>query len=132
MSRATLPEHLVAALTRPNPCVISTIRSDGAPVSVATWYLWEDGKLLVSMDTRRKRLHHLRADPRVSLTVLDAESWYRHISLRGRLVSLDDDPALKDIDRISRHYTGMPYGDRERARVSGRIEIDSWHAWGPH
>ncbi|MGP3933934.1 PPOX class F420-dependent oxidoreductase [Nonomuraea sp. KM88] len=129
MPRTDLPEHLVSALTRPNPCVISTIRPDGAPVSVATWYLWESGNLLVSMDAQRKRLDYLRADPRVSLTVLDADSWYRHISLRGRMVSLTDDQGLEDIDRISRHYMGVPYGDRERPRVSARVEIDAWHVW---
>ena len=37
--------------------------------------------------------------------------------------------ALDEIDRISRHYTGQPYSDRERGRVSARIEIESWHAW---
>ncbi|MEV4115131.1 TIGR03618 family F420-dependent PPOX class oxidoreductase [Nonomuraea sp. NPDC049695] len=130
MSRAPLPEPLVAALTRPNPCVISTIRPDGAPVSVATWYLWEKGQLLVSMDARRKRLDYLRADPRVSLTVLDSDSWYRHISLQGRVVFMEDDQRLEDIDRICRHYTGVPYPDHERPRVSGWIEIDAWHAWG--
>ncbi|MBP2708598.1 PPOX class F420-dependent oxidoreductase [Microbispora sp. RL4-1S] len=130
MSREELPEHLVTALARPNPCVIATVRPDGAPVSVATWYLWEDGKALVNMDAGRKRLDHLRADPRVSLTVLDSESWYRHISLQGRVVSLVDDENLEDIDRIAVHYTGDPYANRERPRVSAWIEIDSWHAWG--
>ncbi|MCA2228751.1 PPOX class F420-dependent oxidoreductase [Nonomuraea aurantiaca] len=130
MPRSALPDHLVAALARPNPCVISTIRPDGAPVSVATWYLWEGGRVLVNMDAQRKRLDYLRAEPRVSLTVLDADSWYRHISLQGRMVSLMDDPNLADIDRIARHYTGGPYFDRGRPRVSGWIEIETWHDWG--
>ncbi|GII67078.1 PPOX class F420-dependent enzyme [Sphaerisporangium krabiense] len=130
MSTAALPDHLLTALARPNPCVISTVRPDGAPVSVATWYLWEDGKVLVNMDAGRKRLDHLRADPRVSLTVLDSDSWYRHISLQGRVVSLEDDPDMKDIDRVSVHYTGEPYPNRERPRITGWIEIDSWHSWG--
>ncbi|SET81122.1 PPOX class probable F420-dependent enzyme [Nonomuraea wenchangensis] len=130
MPRAPLPEHLVAALVRPNPCVIAMLGRGGAPVSVATWYLWADGRVLVSMDAQRRRLDHLRADPRVSLTVLDAASWYSHISLQGRIVSLTDDADLADIDRISHHYMGMPYADRERLRVSGWIEIDTWHAWG--
>ncbi|MGP3984867.1 TIGR03618 family F420-dependent PPOX class oxidoreductase [Streptomyces sp. KR80] len=132
MPRAALPKHITTTLARANPCVISTVRPDGAPVSVATWYLWQDGRVLVNMDARRKRLDHLRADPRVSLTVLDADSWYRHISLQGRMVSLEDDQNLEDIDRIARHYIGRPYPDRERPRVSGWIEIDTWHAWGMH
>ncbi|GII88721.1 PPOX class F420-dependent enzyme [Sphaerisporangium siamense] len=130
MSTAPLPDYLLAALARPNPCVISTVRPDGAPVSVATWYLWQDGKVLVNMDAGRKRLDHLRADPRVSLTVLDSDSWYRHISLQGRVVSMEDDPNMEDIDRLSVHYTGEPYPNRERPRITGWIEIDTWHSWG--
>jgi hypothetical protein len=50
------------------------------------------------------------------------------VNLLGRVAELDED-ALDDIDRISRHYTGEPYGDRERGRVSAWIEVDSWHSW---
>jgi PPOX class probable F420-dependent enzyme len=115
-------------LAKPNPAVIGTVRPDGAPNTVATWYLWEDGRALVNMDEGRRRLEYLRADPRVSLTVLDGEQWYRHVSLRGR-IALHDDPDLADIDRISSHYTGNAYAQRDRERVSGWIEVDSWHAW---
>ena len=113
---------------KPNPAVVGTVRPDGTPNTVATWYLWEDGRALVNMDEGRRRLGYLRIDPRVSLTVLDGEQWYRHISLRGR-VALHDDPDLADIDRISRHYTGNPYAQRDRGRVSAWIAVDSWHAW---
>ena len=44
-------------------------------------------------------------------------------------MTLRDDPDLADIDRIARHYTGKPYAQRDRGRVSAWIEIDSWHAW---
>ena len=60
-----------AMLAKPNPSVISTIRSDGQPVSAATWYLLRDDRILVNMDSGRKRLQHIRKDPRVSLTVVD-------------------------------------------------------------
>ena len=48
--------------------MIATVRPDGQPVSVATWYLFEGGEILVNMDESRRRLAYLRADPRVSLT----------------------------------------------------------------
>jgi PPOX class probable F420-dependent enzyme len=128
MPTPPLPAELQEVLVKPNPAVVGTVRPDGTPNTVATWYLWEDGRALVNMDEGRRRLGYLRIDPRVSLTVLDGEQWYRHISLRGR-VALHDDPDLADIDRISRHYTGNPYAQRDRGRVSAWIEVDSWHAW---
>ena len=130
MPKPPLPAELDELLTRPNPAVIATLTPGGAPHTVATWYLWEDGRALVNMDEGRKRLEYLRADPRVSLTVFDGDQWYSHVSLRGRVVSLTDDADKADIDRLSRHYRGQDYPDRERGRVSAWIEVDSWHAWG--
>lgn len=131
MSEPPLPDDAVAMLRKPNPSVITTLRSDGQPVSVATWYLWEDdGRVLVNMDAGRIRVRHIRNDPRVTLSVLDSESWYTHISIIGRVADLRDDPELHDIDRLARHYLGKPYPDRERPRVSGWIDVDRWHGWG--
>ncbi|WP_328766362.1 PPOX class F420-dependent oxidoreductase [Streptomyces sp. NBC_00286] len=131
MSKPPLPDAAVAMLKKPNPAVIATVRSDGQPVSAATWYLWEDdGRVLVNMDEGRKRLDHLRNDPRVTLTVLDEGNWYTHVTLIGRVVEIRDDEGLADIDRLSRHYGGRPYPQRNRARVSAWLEIDRWHGWG--
>ena len=130
MPKPPLPDELDALLREPNPAVIATLKPSGAPHSVATWYLWEDGRALVNMDDTRARLDFLRRDPRVSLTVLDADDWYHHVSLRGRVVSLEPDTDLEDIDRISKHYRGQPYPARDRPRTSAWIEVASWHAWG--
>jgi PPOX class probable F420-dependent enzyme len=128
MPKPPLPEALEKFLKQPNPSVIASLRPDGSPHTAATWYLWEDGRVLVNMDEGRKRLEYLRRDPRVSITVLGKDEWYRHVTLSGR-VSLQEDPQLEDIDRISRHYLGQPYGQRDRRRVSAYIEVDTWHSW---
>ncbi|MDT9686325.1 PPOX class F420-dependent oxidoreductase [Streptomyces sp. TRM76323] len=131
MSKPPLPEDAVAMLRKPNPAVLSTLRSDGQPVSTATWYLWEDdGRVLVNMDGGRKRLDHIRRDPRVTLTVLDEESWYTHVSLIGRVAELREDEGLADIDRLARQYLGTQYPQRDRGRVSAWIEVERWHGWG--
>jgi len=124
-----IPEHIVKILEKPNPAVMATVRPDGAPVSVATWYLYDDGRVLLNLDGTRKRLEHLRADPRVSLTVLDGKSWYRHISLQGR-VTITPDEGLAGIDRLSIHYLGSAYSNRENPRFDAWMEIESFHAWG--
>ncbi|MFF8594794.1 PPOX class F420-dependent oxidoreductase [Streptomyces sp. NPDC015220] len=130
MSKPPLPPEAVELLRSPNPCVMATLRSDGAPVSTPTWYLWEEGRVLISLDEGRVRLRHLRRDPRVTLTVLAGDDWYTHVTLIGRVVGMHADDGLADIDRLSTHYTGRPYPDRVRARVSAWIEVDRWHGWG--
>jgi PPOX class probable F420-dependent enzyme len=131
MPTPPLPPELQELLAKPNPSVIATLRSDGSPVTAATWYLWDDGQVLVNMDESRVRVKHLRRDARVALTVLDGDSWYSHVSLLGRVVRLEDDEGLVEIDRISRHYRGGDYPVRDRTRVTAWIEIERWHAWGP-
>ena len=130
MSKPPLPREAVELLAKPNPAVIATLRRDGQPVTAATWYLWEDGRAMVNMDEGRKRLGHLRDDPRVSLTVLDEGAWYTHVTLIGHVAELSDDEGLADIDRLARHYTGHDYPARERRRVTAWIEVDRWHGWG--
>ena len=130
MTGTPLPEQTRELLAKPNPAVITSLRPDGQPVSVATWYLLDGDRILVNMDSGRKRLEYLRNDPRVSLTALDESSWYTHVSVQGRVVEWRDDDGLADIDRLSRHYTGDPYPTRDRARVSAWIEIHTWHGWG--
>jgi PPOX class probable F420-dependent enzyme len=132
-----LPDDMLRILRRANPAVMATVRPDGAPVSVATWFLWEDddqrdghGRVLLSLDAGRARLEHLRHDPRVSLTVFDGHKWHRHVSLRGE-VGLADDPHLVDVDRVSSHYTGRPYAIRDRPRVTAWMTVASYHAWPP-
>jgi PPOX class probable F420-dependent enzyme len=130
VSKPPVTEDAVAMLEKANPAVITTLRADGQPVSAATWYLWEDGRVLVNMDEGRKRLEHIRNDPRVTLTVLDKDDWYSHVTLIGKVAQIRDDEGLADIDRLSQHYLGQPYAQRDRARVSAWIEIDRWHGWG--
>src|SRR2546425_643708 len=83
------------------PAVIASLRRDGSPHTVATWYDWEDGRVLLNMDESRLRLRFMRRDRRVALTVLDEEGWHRHVSLLGRIVSLEEDLELRDIDRLA-------------------------------
>jgi PPOX class probable F420-dependent enzyme len=125
------PDHVRDLLRRPYPAVVATLRSDGAPVTVATWFLLEDDdRILVNMDHSRVRTAHLRRDPRIALTVLEGEDWYTHVSVVGRVGEVVPDDDLADIDRLSQHYRGRPYTNRTSPRFSAWIEVERWHGWG--
>ncbi|HXH87291.1 MAG TPA: PPOX class F420-dependent oxidoreductase [Gaiellaceae bacterium] len=127
----SIPPDLDAFLREPNPAVVATLRPDGSPNSVATWYDWEDGLVLLNMDATRKRLEHLRRNPRASVTVLDKDDWYTHVSLFGVVERIEDDEGLVEIDRLAVRYTGNPYRNRESPRVSAWMRPTSWHRWPP-
>ena len=131
MPTTPMPDHVIELLRQPNPAVMATVAADGRPVTVATWYLLEDdGRVLLGLDATRARLKHMRADPRISLTVLAEDNWYTHVSLQGRVESIAEDEGLRDIDRLARHYTGNGYPNRESPRVSAQVSIERWHGWG--
>jgi len=126
----TLPPEIESFLKLPNAAVIATIRPDGFPMTVATWYDWVDGRVLVNMDAKRARLGWMRANPRVSLTLFDSD-WYRHVSIYGSVAVIEEDGDLADIDRLATRYTGKPYRNRKAHRVSAWIEPVGWHGWDP-
>jgi len=130
LAATSLPDSILAALPKPNPCVIAVLRADGSPASGAVWYLWEDGEVVTSMSAVGARRRSLDRDPRVSVTVLDRDSWYRQVTLQGEVVSLVDDVDFHDIDRISMHYEGVPYADRGGRHATARIRVDRWNQFG--
>ncbi|MBY6411890.1 PPOX class F420-dependent oxidoreductase [Rhodococcus sp. BP-252] len=129
MPKPPLPADAVELLKKPNPAVMAVVRADGTPITAPTWYLWEDDKIVLNFQADRKRLEHIKANPKVSISVLDEASWYTHVTVHGT-ITLQDDPNLVDIDRISTHYTGEPYPVRDQARVTGYLEVDAYVGWG--
>jgi hypothetical protein len=87
--------------------------------------------VLLNMEDSRVRLGYMRRDPRVALTVLGSgeDGWYSHVSLLGKIVSIEDDDSLADIDRLALRYTGKPFRKRDRKRVSAWLEPGRWHEW---
>lgn len=133
MPPVPVPADVDEFLRRPNPAIVASLRGDGSPHTVATWYDWVDGRVLLSMDESRLRLRFMRRDGRVALTVLDEEDWGRHVSLLGRIAAIEEDVGLRDIDRLAIRYSGHPFRTRDRARFSAWMDIDAWHGWdGSH
>ena len=108
---------------------MGSVTPAGGAHTAATWYDWEDGRFLLSLDHSRVRLSYIRAERRVSLTVLDRDDWYRHISLIGVAEQLYVDDGLADADRLAIRYTGMPYLTRDSTRVSVWVRVKRWHGW---
>jgi len=71
----------------------------------------------------------MRHDPHVSLTVLDLDDWYTHVTLTGVIDRLEDDPELADIDRLALRYQGRRFRNREAARVSAWVRCERWYRW---
>jgi PPOX class probable F420-dependent enzyme len=131
MPKPPVSDAVSKLLAEPSKAVMATSGPDGRPVLVATWYLWENDRILLNMYKDRKRVARLAEDPQVSLLVFSEADWTTYVSLRGRVVESYDDVDARDINRISFHYDGVPFDVAPgRGRVSFLVEVESWFGWG--
>lgn len=117
-----------AVLAKPNPAVLASVRPNGTPHSAAVWYEWVEERVLLNMDATRLRLDFLRKNPSASITAMDKENWFIHVTVAGT-VTLEDDIELKTIDRLSQRYIDQPYPYRDSPRVTAWLEPTSWYQW---
>ncbi len=130
MPPVPVPPEIDAFLAAPNRAVVATVRPDGTPHTAATWYDWEDGRVLMNMHEVRLRLGYLRANPGVALTVL-GDDWEQHVTLLGRVVSIEEDEELRDADRLALRYTPDRHQDRVSRRFSVWMVPARWYQWPP-
>ena len=107
----------------PHVAVAAALREDGTAHLTAVWIDYDDGHVLLNLNTSRAKLEHLRRDPRVSLLVLDKDDPYRWLGLEGRVVELTTEGAHEHAVRQSVVYFGrssFPLAEGEE-RVLVRI-----------
>lgn len=124
-SGSPLTDDLRRLLARPNPCVMATLRKDGSPVTVPTWYRLVADRIHLNLDAGRVRLQHLRRDPRVALSVLDADDWYSHVSIQGRITEIAEDPDLA----VSTRCPGTTRTSRTRSAIAP-ASTSGWRSSG--
>lgn len=71
----------------------------------------------------------LRCDGRIALTILDPASFYRHVSIKGRVIEISDDSERRDIDGLAVGYAGRGHPRPAHPRLSVLIGVERSHAW---
>jgi PPOX class probable F420-dependent enzyme len=89
---------------------VATTGPDGAPQSSPVWATYEGGYIKFSLTRGRQKYHNLEADPGIALSAIDPDNPYRYLEVRGRVVSVEDDPENDFINRMSAKYMDVdPY-----------------------
>jgi|GEM_PF-3105409 PPOX class probable F420-dependent enzyme len=100
------------------PCVISTLRPDGHPITSATWYGFIDEDIVVSTPALRNKARNVRQDSRISFIVDTKEMPYRGVAIEGIVeIVADTDGAI--IGSIISRYVGAEAAQQMRARLDG-------------
>lgn len=119
MASRLAPEVVAFLESMRVPCVISTLRADGSPITSATLYALVDGHIVVSTPAGRTKARNVRRDPRISFIVDTKDRPYRGVAIEGTADVLEDGDAAI-LQRIVERYMGPQSQAETRARMEAR------------
>lgn len=118
------------------PCVISTLRPDGSPITSATLFGFLGDDIVVSTPAARNKARNVRHDPRVSFIVDTKETPYRGVAIEGT-VDLMPDADGSVLRLILHRYLGPGAAEEARTRIGSigertilRIQPRRVRTWG--
>jgi PPOX class probable F420-dependent enzyme len=128
---ASLTEQQLAFLDE-NPFVgvVTDARPDGSLHSTVVWVDVVGGNVGFNTAVGRAKERYLRANPRISLTVVDPADTYKWVTVSGRAEFVEEG-ADAQIDKLAKKYMGAeryPFRKETETRIGVRIvpeHIDS-------
>ena len=135
-----IPDSHLNLLTRPIPAVLTTLMPDGQPQSSLMWCDCDGQCARINTTAERRKGRNMRANPRVTLLIVDPDDTSRYIEIRGEM-QLTEEGAIEHLDELTRQYTNHPrfygyvYPEEQQARetrligrlVATKITLDAIH-----
>ncbi len=142
-ANALTPEERDAFLTDLRIGRLATMREDGWPHVTPIWYVWDDGRFVLSLGKSRRHLANIARDPKVTLCVdedprtADLSLSPRAVVCFGRATLHHDDPTVRDVTtKVEERYLPAEARGPEldellwfEGRVAVVIEPERWLAW---
>ena len=109
-----------------NFAALTTVLPDGQPQTHIMWVGCDDEHIIINTEVHRRKFKNIERDPRVTVTIWDADNPYSFVEVRGRVVeTVTGDEARGNIDALSQKYMGRDYAsDIQSERVILRIAPD--------
>lgn len=122
-----LSQGAVKLLQEKQIAQLATTMRDGSPQVTPVWVDVEpDGAhILINSAEGRVKTRNAARDPRVAISVVDAQNPYRFAIVRGRIVERRHEGADAHIDTLAKKYLGAdsyPYRNPSEQRVILRIK----------
>jgi PPOX class probable F420-dependent enzyme len=94
----------------PNFAAFTVNLPSGRAMTHVVWVGLDGDELLVNTEVHRAKFKAVEADPRVTLTIWDADDPYTFAEVRGHVERTTRGPAARaHIDALSRKYRGKDY-----------------------
>jgi len=98
----TFPESHRDLLDAP-VATLATIDDKGYPQLTAVWFVHDEGKLKVSLNTVREKTKNLQQRPQCSLFILDTENPQRYLEVRGN-ATIEPDANYEFAAKVTAKY----------------------------
>jgi PPOX class probable F420-dependent enzyme len=125
--------HAEELLKGRNFCNVATLRSDGSVHAAPVWVDVQDGLPTLNTAEGRAWPRNLEHDPRITLTVQNAENPYEYVTIRGRVSERTHEGADAHIDALAMKYLGQgtyPYRQPGEQRLIIRVAPEHVHTYG--
>jgi PPOX class probable F420-dependent enzyme len=121
---AKLTQSQSRMFTDPFYGVASTVRPDGSPQQSVVWVDYDGKNVVFNTAEGRAKPRYIRANPNVSVSVVDPEDPYRWIAVSGP-AEMTEEGAAEHINELSHKYRGRDYDlppDQQRLIVKVKPE----------
>lgn len=121
---AAIPDRARELLQAKNFANVSTLREDGSVHGVVVWVDLDGDRIALNTAQGRTWPNNIARDPRITLTVPNAENPYEYVLVRGRVAEVTPEGADDHIDALAQKYMGQDYPFRQEGEVRVKVLID--------
>jgi PPOX class probable F420-dependent enzyme len=98
----------------PPVAALTTVAADGSPQTSVVWCDMDGDELRVNTMRGFAKERNMRRNPRVTLLCYDPRRPLRYLEVRGTVVEMTEDGAVRHLDQLASKYVGRPvryFGD---------------------
>jgi PPOX class probable F420-dependent enzyme len=100
----TVPHSHLDLLQTPVHGVLTTIMPDGSPQSSIIWVDYDGECVLINTTLERQKGRNMRANPKVTILVIDPKDSSRWIEVRGHVMEITQQGAEVHADKLTQRY----------------------------
>ena len=123
----TISPGLRKLLREPAFCQLATLMPDGSPQITQVWVETDGEHILINTPEGSQKRRNVRRDPRVAVNVVDPANAWRLAMVRGRVVDVNNEGAVEQIDRLAKKYLNQdtyPFHRPDQVRTTIKIAPD--------
>jgi len=108
-------------------CQLATLMPDGSPQITQVWIETDGEHISINTIEGSQKEKNVRRDPRVAVNVVDPTNAWRIAMVRGRVVEVTTEGAVRQIDRLAKKYLDedvYPFHRPDRVRTTIKIAPD--------